>query len=312
VHDWDDTTSVADPASIKPPEASTRDKAYLIVLAGSNVGAMFKIEQDEITLGRAGGATIRLMDEGVSRIHCRIRLLDGMMFVEDMESRNGTFCNGEKIRSQPLQDGDKIQLGRTTILKFTYHDRLDETFQQQMLDSALRDGLTGAYNQRYFLDRMESELRFAVRHRTPLSLLLLDLDHFKAINDTHGHIVGDRMLKAFADTIHRNIRNEDVFARYGGEEFAIMTRAISRADVLRFAERLRLATANISVMCDGKKVTVTCSIGVSTSPEDGAQTPMEFVKCADAALYKAKSSGRNRVQESDLENAMDDGTSPGR
>ena len=158
------------------------------------------------------------------------------------------WCAAARIRgTRPLNDGDKIQLGRTTILRFTYHDRLDESFQKQMFDSALRDGLTGAYNKRYFLDRLESELKFALRHRTPLSLLMLDLDHFKRVNDTHGHPVGDRVLKAFADTIHRSIRNEDVFARYGGEEFAIISRAtpLARASVL--GERLRRATSALAV-----------------------------------------------------------------
>ena len=308
--EWDDTTSVADPSTIKPPEETNRDRPYLIVLAGSNVGEMFRVEQSEVSVGRSAKAGIRLLDEGVSRLHCKIRSGDPPV-VEDLASRNGTFCNGERVVGiRPLADGDKIQLGRTTILKFTYHDRLDESFQQQMFDSALRDGLTGAYNKRYFLDRLESELRFALRHRTPLSLLILDLDHFKQINDGHGHPVGDRVLKAFADHIHRSIRNEDVFARYGGEEFAIITRAISRTDARKFAERLRGGIERMVIPCEQLRLNITCSIGIATIPEDGAQTSAEFIQCADDALYAAKSAGRNRVCESELDPDLEKGTNP--
>src|SRR5262249_26763577 len=166
-----------------------------------------------------------------------VRLIPEGLQVEDLKSRNGTFCNGEKLSSRVLNDGDKLQLGRTSILKFTYQDKVDESFQQHMLDSALRDGLTHAYNKRYFVDRLNSEFRFAVRHRTPLALMLLDLDNFKATNDKFGHLAGDRVLVGFADHVQRSIRNEDVFSRYGGEEFAVISRAISGIASKRFADR---------------------------------------------------------------------------
>jgi diguanylate cyclase (GGDEF)-like protein len=298
------------PPAAKPKDETTRETAYLIVLTGSNVGEMFKVERADVTVGRSAGADIRILDDGVSRLHCRIRASGEQPVVEDLDSRNGTFCNGERIISRVLKDGDKIQLGRTTILRFTYHDRVDESFQQQMLDSALRDGLTGAYNRRYFLDRVESELRFALRHRTSLSLLLLDLDHFKSVNDTHGHIVGDRVLRLFADCIHHSIRNEDVFARYGGEEFAIISRAISRADALRFAERLRTGVEMLGITDNEVTIAITCSIGVATIPDDGAQTTLQLIQIADDALYLAKTLGRNRVQEAQSD-MIERGTGPG-
>src|SRR4029077_77358 len=114
------------------------------------------------------------------------------MFLEDMGSTNGSHCNGTRVSRQPLSEGDKILLGSTTILKFSYHDKLDEAFQRQMSESALRDGLTRAYNKRYFSERLESELQYSLRHTAPVSLIFLDIDHFKVINDLHGHQAGDQ------------------------------------------------------------------------------------------------------------------------
>jgi two-component system cell cycle response regulator len=277
VSDWDDTTNVADPAAPRPKKTGD-ERAYIIVLAGQNVGEMYKVTGDQMTLGRGGSADVRLVDEGISRFHCRIRIEGGNLVVEDLQSRNGTFLNGERISSRTLDDGDKIQLGRTTVLKFSFHDQLEESFQRRMFDSALRDGLTRAYNKRYLVDRLQGEMRFALRHRSPLALLLFDLDHFKAVNDTHGHLAGDRVLSEFSGHVHDSIRNEDVFARYGGEEFAILSRLVPAADAVRFAERLRKGVEKLRIEHNGV-----------------VDTANEMLIAADRALYQAKSLGRNRV-----------------
>jgi len=294
VSDWDDTTNVADPAA--PPSKKRGDeRAYIIVLAGQNVGEMYKVSVDQITLGRGGGADVRLVDEGISRFHCRIVVDDDVLYVEDLKSRNGTFLNGERINRRKLEDGDKIQLGRTTVLKFSFHDQLEESFQRRMFDSALRDSLTRAYNKRYFQDRLQGEMRFSLRHRSPLALLLFDLDHFKAVNDTHGHLGGDRVLTEFASHIHDSIRNEDVFARYGGEEFAILCRMIGSADALRFAERLRRGTEALRIEHEGVVIRITTSIGIACLPDLAVDTANEILMAADRALYQAKALGRNRT-----------------
>ena len=168
--------------------------AYLVVLAGSNVGEMFKLEDAETIIGRSPQASVRLTDEGISRRHARIMNAGQQVVLEDLQSANGTLVNGERITCVGLSDGDKIRLGSTTILKFTYHDKLDESFQQQMYEAALRDGLTKAFNKKYFADRLETEFAYARRHKTLLSLLMLDVDHFKKINDTYGHLAGDAVL----------------------------------------------------------------------------------------------------------------------
>ncbi len=306
--DWDETTNIADPAA-PPPRKAADERAYIIVLAGQNVGEMYKVSSEQITLGRGGGADVRLVDEGISRFHCRIALDGEDLWVEDLQSRNGTFLNGERITRSKLGDGDKIQLGRTTVLKFSFHDQLEESFQRRMFDSALRDGLTRAYNKRYFQDRLQGEMRFSLRHRSPLALLLFDLDHFKAVNDTHGHLAGDRVLAEFAGYIHDSIRNEDVFARYGGEEFAILCRLISAADAMRFAERLRRGTEALRIEHEGINIPITASIGIACLPELSVDTANELLMAADRALYQAKALGRNKVVMAKIE--MLDETDPG-
>src|SRR5262249_30370265 len=158
--------------------AVSDDKSYLIVLAGTNIGEMFKLGERGLVLGRGAGADVSLVDDDVSRRHALVRIVDGETWIEDAGSRNGIFVNGDQVARVRLADGDKIRIGSTTILKFSYQDHLDEGFQRRVFESALRDGLTRAFNRKYFLDRLDSEFRFAKRHKAPLSLLLLDLDHF--------------------------------------------------------------------------------------------------------------------------------------
>jgi two-component system, cell cycle response regulator len=292
--DWDDTTHVSKPPQETAPRP-TEECAYIVVLAGSNVGEMYKIGGEEIVLGRGGGADVRLVDEGISRFHCRIRPDDGDVLVEDLQSRNGTFLNGSRVNASKLEDGDKIQIGRTTVLKFSFQDQVEESFQRKMFDSALRDGLTRAYNKRFFLDRLHSEVRFALRHQSPVGLLLLDIDHFKRVNDQHGHLAGDRVLSEFAGLLLESIRDEDVFARYGGEEFVVLSRLISAEDCVRFAERLRRSVEQLRVDYDGMVIPVTVSIGVACVPELKVQTATDLLRAADRALYHAKQRGRNRV-----------------
>ncbi len=293
--EWDDTTSVALEPEVTDTKGDARDRAYLIVIAGSNVGEMHKLDHNLTVLGRSIDSNVRLIDDGISRHHCRIRVEGGQVIVEDLASRNGTFCNGERLSHHVLQDGDKLQLGKTTILKFSYHDHLEESFQKQMLESALRDGLTGTYNKRYFLDRLDSEIKFSLRHKVNLALVIMDLDKFKEVNDTHGHLAGDTVLSSFSKMVQGSIRNEDVFARYGGEEFAIITRAISRPDVYHFADRLRQEASQLVIESEGVRIPITVSMGIATIPEDPASTPQELIKAADDMLYEAKRGGRNRV-----------------
>ncbi len=295
-HEWEEEPTAVTELVGDPPDAAPGTRqAYLLVMAGTNLGEMIKIGAEPMIMGRSRGAGLRLLDEGVSREHARLDRAGGDLVIHDLDSSNGTFVNGERVDRHVLSEGDRIQLGRHAILKLVLADHLEEAFQKHLYDSSLRDGLTLAFNRRYFLDRLDGELRFARRHGEPLAVLLLDLDHFKVINDTHGHPAGDQVLRGFADAMRRSVRNEDVFARYGGEEFAIISRATPLARAAILGERLRKATAATAVDLAGTRLVVTTSIGIAALPECDVDDPVDLVAAADRALYAAKHQGRDRV-----------------
>jgi diguanylate cyclase (GGDEF)-like protein len=289
----DENTRMFEPPT--PAATEKRDRAYLVVLAGSAVGEMFKIEQERTVIGRGAKAQVRLIDDGISREHAEVVLAGNEIVLRDLGSTNGTFCNGAKVDTRPLVDGDKILVGSTTILKFTYHDNLDEVFQRQMYESALRDGLTKAFNKKYFGDRLESEFTYSIRHGSPLTLVMFDIDHFKKINDTYGHQGGDTVLSELSALMQMSLRAEDVFARYGGEEFAIICRGSDLAQGQIVGERLRRAAESRTFSHDGKVISLTISVGLAGLPDAAIKDAAALVSAADAALYKSKQGGRNRV-----------------
>lgn len=295
--DEGEATRITRLASIAPELSSRRRQlaAYLVVLQGTNVGEMHKIDGPEVVIGRAVSANVRLNDDGISRRHCRIITIGGQVIMEDLGSANGTVVNGELVQQHALAEGDKIRLGATTMLKFTYQDKLDESFQQQMIDAALRDGLTRAYNKKFFKDRLDTEFSYARRHNTTLSLVMFDVDHFKRVNDTHGHLAGDGVLVRLAQVTQATIRTEDVLARYGGEEFAIICRGIALLNAGILGERLRARVEQEAFDYQGTRIPVTISVGVAALPEANAATAVDLVRDADTALYQAKRTGRNRV-----------------
>ena len=292
---WDDITRVQEdpPSTSRTP--TSRDQAYLIVLAGSAMGEMFKIARPQTIIGRGQTAHLRMMDDGISREHCEIQIEGESMILHDLGSTNGTFCRGLRVDRQVLEDGDKILVGSSTVLKFTYHDSLDEVFQRQMYESALRDDLTKTFNKKYFTDRLESEFAFAMRTKADLSLVTFELDHFKAINDTHGHPVGDEVLSDMAQVVAALIRAEDVFARVGGEEFALICRGADHAHGLAVAERVRQAVVGHSFTTGKAAIPVAVSAGVATIPDARLTDSQALIAAADQALYEAKRTGRNRV-----------------
>jgi len=280
-----------------PPEGGEqkRNLAYLVVLAGVSAGEMFKLQEDRTVVGRGTKVTLRLNDEGVSREHCAF-LRDGdKILVTDLGSTNGTYVNGIKIDRKELSDGDKIMVGSTTILKFTFHDYLDEVFQRQMYESALRDGLTKVFNKKYFTDYLEKEFAFAARHGGPLALIFLDIDHFKKINDTYGHPAGDYVLSELSQMMVDLLRTEDVLARFGGEEFTVLCRGSDQKGATVVAERLRATVEQRKFTFEGQDIPVTISLGVAAIPEITVADHAAFLAAADKALYEAKRTGRNRV-----------------
>jgi diguanylate cyclase (GGDEF)-like protein len=297
--DWDEDTTATDLASLDSAAKSQaeRNRACLTVITGTAAGQMFRLPRGDSVIGRAPNAEIRVVDDGVSRHHARVRCDSKHIFVGDLESRNGTYINGQRILQETaLEDGDKIQVGRSTVLRFAYHDELDDSFHDSLMSSALRDPLTKLFNKRYLLDRLDSELKFAKRHDSSISLLMIDIDHFKKVNDTHGHLAGDAVLAHISTVLSKAIRNEDVIARFGGEELVVILRATSLDAAALLAERLRKLVEATVTPHQGRELRTTVSIGVGTFPSPGITEVDQLIDAADKALYRAKHGGRNRVE----------------
>lgn len=291
----EEKTRVIDLKDIKTD--SQKKKAFFIIISGKLTGSMFKIEQDEMLIGRSDEAEIRIEDEGVSRRHAKlIRMADGQIMIMDLGSTNGTYFNGTKITEHILKDGDKIQIGSTTIFKFSYQDDLEEEFSKRQYDSATKDHLTKIFNRKFFAERFIQEFSYALRHSKVYSLAIIDIDYFKKVNDTYGHQAGDYVLRQLADVIGALIRNEDIFARYGGEEFVILLRDTDEEKAFIFAMRIRRAIEKHEFKFQGIKIPITISIGLATLKDGNFKSPEEMFMVADEYLYKAKNNGRNRVE----------------
>jgi two-component system cell cycle response regulator len=299
--EWIDAeTSVTRPTetSLQPHAAiAQRDRALLTVLTGLNAGQVFTLEGDETTIGRGREATIRIEDVGISRTHSRIvRTMEGKFVVEDLASTNGTFVGGLKIERTELHTGDRVQIGPNVVLRFAILDEAEEQLAFQLYEASTKDGLTKVYNRKYMVERMAAEVAYAQRHKSPLAVVLFDLDYFKRVNDTHGHLAGDVVLRVVAAQVERTIRTEDVLARYGGEEFVILIRGIPHPNVAHFGERVRKAVERLSIPWEELQIRATISVGVSSLSElPETATGDMLLHLADERLYSAKSGGRNRV-----------------
>jgi two-component system cell cycle response regulator len=279
--------------------SAQQQSAYLIVISAKSaagIGRMFKLDRSEVVLGRSSEAQFQVEDDGISRKHAKVVALgDGRFQLVDLASTNGTYLNGLKVNAAPLYDGDKIQIGSNTVLKFSIQDALEEQYQRSIYESATRDGLTRVYNKKYFLETVRKEFSYCLRHRVPLSLVLFDVDHFKKINDAYGHPAGDYVLTRIAQRVSDTVRTEDLLARYGGEEFALMLRESAEDQALACAERCRYAVDKADFVFGGTPIKVTISLGVATLLDSDFSQPEDLIAAADKYLYRAKRAGRNRV-----------------
>jgi diguanylate cyclase (GGDEF)-like protein len=284
------------PIPVQPREGRTR--ALLTFVAGPNAGRAFSVRSGETVIGRGKEAHVRIDDAGASRAHARITVVAGDTYVlEDLGSTNGTFVGGLRIDRVELRSGDRIHIGPKASISFAILDSQAEMMAHQLYESAMRDTLTRAHNRRYLIERMESEIAYARRHATRLSLIMFDIDHFKRVNDTHGHLAGDEVLREVAALVSRLIRTEDVFARYGGEEFVVLARGIEHGNAARFGERIRTAVERLEIAAEDAVHRVTISAGVASLDElpEGSRESEVLFRAADERLYRAKSGGRNRV-----------------
>jgi diguanylate cyclase (GGDEF)-like protein len=295
----EDTRLTEAPIAPTPPApAFGKTRATFTIVRGPNIGRVFSLRERETVIGRGREAQVQIEDGGASRTHARVvQTGDGRYLLEDLGSKNGTFVDGQRVDRTELSSGARIQLGPNVVVSFAVLDAQAEKLTQELYESSVRDPLTHAHNRRYLLERLASEIAYARRHKTRLALILFDIDHFKAINDTHGHLAGDDVLRELSNLVQRMIRTEDVFARFGGEEFVVIVRGISHANVRRFAERLRIAVSELKVFSEGTVLRLTISLGftlLEELPEEGRDMD-GLLRVADERLYKVKSSGRNGV-----------------
>jgi diguanylate cyclase (GGDEF)-like protein len=284
----------------KPIQSSAR-RAFVVVLAGDRMGETFPLNEGRTTLGRGLHADVRVNDEGISRAHALIEAIDGHFILSDAGSTNGTFANGKKVIRHSLQEGDKIQIGASSVLRFSFHDDAEEDLARSLYESALRDRLTGIFNRSYFNNRLESDVAFALRHGKPLSLVLFDLDCFRAIAESYGQSVADGLVREVAQRVAATTRSEDIFARFGADEFVVICRDVDALRAARAAARIKDLVGTQPFAVEGRSIEATVSLGVAdlaTLLQPGAKA---LVEAADSALYLAKRGGRNRVEVFDPE-----------
>lgn len=305
--DYEKTTVLSgkDLEIFTPGKQAGNRSAYLIVINGRSVGKMFKLTGERVIIGRQATNEILIDDEGVSRRHAYVeRAAAGLVLVDGerasdgqiKKSTNGVFVNGNRVERHLLMDGDKVQLGSSTILKFSFQDEIEEKFQQDQYKKATIDDLTQAFNKKYFADQLKTDFAFYSRHGNPLSLVLFDIDFFKKLNDGFGHPAGDYVLKSLAQIVQKALRTEDIFARYGGEEFGIILRDTDGERAFLICERVRRGIENHQFTYEGKRLPVTISMGIATLDKQNFPTPKALVKAADEFLYQAKHKGRNRTE----------------
>jgi diguanylate cyclase (GGDEF)-like protein len=280
-------------------EPTTASSAYMIVVNGSIPGTMIPLTEGGTVLGRSGDADFQIDDNTVSRRHARVTVdADGVVQITDLGSSNGLFVNKERIpaeRPVTLEDGDRVQMGAKLVLKLVRLDPHDERFQRDMFERTVRDTLTGLYHRTYFINQIGVLAERYAASGIGMAVLMLDIDHFKQINDRHGHVAGDEVLRDVASVIRESTRAQDLVARYGGEEFVIALPVSLALRAVQRAERIRLALARRTISAGAETIRVTASVGVAFSPPGWPRNERALIISADQALYEAKAQGRNRV-----------------
>ena len=253
-----------------------------------------KLTNDKFIVGREPSCDLMIAEGAVSRQHARFEKLDHGFQVTDLNSTNGTWVNGESVSQTMLQSGDRIRIGGR-IFKFMATDQIEADYHEAVYMMITRDSLTGAWNKRYFIDMLDRELKRQTRKKLPLSLVMIDADHFKSINDQHGHLVGDEVLAELSRRIRQSIREEDIFARFGGEEFAIILAETDLKGAVIVAERCRSLISSTPFETASGPLEVSISCGIAVSNEQQTLTQTQLIKEADENLYKAKADGRDRI-----------------
>ena len=279
--------------------AQEEKRPSLTVMTENDFGRQYPLGKDEIIIGRDEECDIRVSDDLASRRHARIvgdsGLKTGPYFkVIDLGSTNGTQVNGRRVSEAALTDGDRLHVGGT-VFKYSVRDVCEVDLEKKIYRMATTDTLTGLSSREHFLRQVEDTFHRSERYQRPFSLMMADIDDFKAVNDTHGHPVGDVVLEAIGGIIMDIIRHEDCAARYGGEEFIVLLPETPTEKALFPAERLRRNVEAFEFQAEKEGFHLTASVGIAGFPEHAA-TVDELIEKVDQALYEAKRSGKNAVR----------------
>jgi diguanylate cyclase (GGDEF)-like protein len=266
------------------------------------MGEMFPLGPGTTAIGRGLTADIRINDEGISRTHATVVYKDDVYYLVDAGSTNGTFANGEKVDRYPLMEGDRIQLGATSVLKFTYRDDTEEDLQRRLFESALRDRQTGLFNRGYFLNRLESDVTVALRQGKALALVLFAVDGFDALLERLGVAEAEVLLRELAQRVQAITREDDVLARYGHEVMGLTCRWVDAMRGSRAAARIRDAVAREPFIVSGTRISITLSLGVADLGMLLEATADGLVSAAEMAMRQAERLGGGRVEIYDPEN----------
>jgi diguanylate cyclase (GGDEF)-like protein len=281
---------------VRPPGTGTSHAACLVLIypTGTDLGRRFPLDGETLIIGRGSDCDIVVDLDSVSRRHAQLQRHEDEIVVSDLGSTNGTYVNETQVKEQTLADGDQVKIGNA-IFKFLSGGNVETGYHEAIYRMTIIDGLTEAYNSRYFFEFLDREMARCARYRRPLSLVMFDLDHFKKINDTHGHLAGDFVLRELARRLRGRIRKEELLARYGGEEFVVLLPEADHEGAVDFAEQIRCIVEREPFEFEGDVIPLTISVGVATLSGQPATDAAQFVKIADDNLYRAKRGGRNRV-----------------
>ncbi len=270
---------------------------------GAGMGARYSLGDKTWVVGRDETCDIYIDDQSVSRRHVRIQSgMDGHYAV-DLQSTNGTFVNDNAASMTKLKDGDYLRVGNW-IFRYLAGGNVEAEYHEEIYRLTIIDALTGIHNKRFLMDFLDRELARSARYQRPLAVVMMDIDHFKSVNDRLGHLGGDYTLRELANCIKGAIRKEELFARYGGEEFAIVLPETTQAGAMELAERLRHVVETHLFEYDGAGFHITISLGVHATQGDASLTPSDVIREADTNMFHAKNAGRNRVCGEALECAQ--------
>jgi diguanylate cyclase (GGDEF)-like protein len=276
--------------------AATREACLVhIYPTGPCMGRRYPLGDKDLLVGRGDDSDIRIQDNSVSRKHVKVTPTAEGYCVSDLGSTNGTFVNDKQLDGpRTLHDGDYLRVGNC-LYRYLTGGNIEAEYHEEIYRLTIQDGLTRIHNQRALTEFLDREVARSQRHKRPLSVLMFDIDKFKAINDTHGHLCGDFVLRELAECIRSTIRKEDLFARYGGEEFCMVLVETGASEAACAAERVRATIEKHPFQFESTRIKLTVSVGVATTLGDTVVTPSDLLRQADEKLYSAKRAGRNRV-----------------